>query len=210
MRCSNPTAWLVATEFRGCGLFTPAVLAVQAAKGSSGLYASDHGAPDALDANEIDHITSSDSFYMATVSESGWPYVQHKGGDPGFVKILGPTTIGWAERSGNRQYLGTSNIVAESNVAAIFVDYPTRTRLEIRGTATYHQDPSPELLAALEAGNLRVDGAITIEVVATAWNCPKYITPRYTTEQIDAGVQPPRDRIAELEAQVDTLRATPH
>ena len=147
---------------------------------------------------------------MATVSESGWPYVQHKGGDPGFVKILGPTTIGWAERSGNRQYLGTSNIVAESNVTAIFVDYPTRTRLEIRGTATYHQDPSPELLAALEAGNLRVDGAITIEVVATAWNCPKYITPRYTTEQIDAGVQPPRDRIAELEAQVDTLRATPH
>ena len=97
--------------------------------------------------------------------------------------------------------------MAGSNVAAIFVDYPTRTRLKIRGTATYHQGPSPELLVALEAGNLRVDGAITIEVVATAWNCPKHISPRYTTEQIDAGVQPLRDRIAELEAQVDTLRA---
>jgi len=100
--------------------------------------------------------------------------------------------------------------VAGSKVAATFVDYPTRTRLKVRGTATYHPDPSPELLAALEVGNLRVDGAITIEVVATAWNCPKYITPRYTTEQIDAGVQPLRDRIAELESQVDALRATPH
>jgi len=143
---------------------------------------------------------------MATVSESGWPYVQHKGGGPGFVKILGPTRIGWAERSGNRQYLGTGNIVAGSKVAAIFVDYTTRTRLKIRGTATCHPDPSPELIEALEADNLRVDGAITIDVAATAWNCPKYITPRYTTAQIDAGVQPLGDRIADLEAQLDALR----
>ncbi len=187
-------------------LFTPAVLAVQQAKGAAGLYSSGHDGPEALDSNEIDHITASDSFYMATVSESGWPYVQHKGGEPGFVKIIGPTTIGWAERSGTRQYLGTGNIVAGSNVAAIFVDYPTRTRLKIRGTATYHPDPSPELIEALEAENLRVDGAITIEVAATAWNCPKHITPRYTAAQIDAGVQPLRDRIADLEAQLHALR----
>lgn len=187
-------------------LFTPAVLAVQQAKGAAGLYPIDHDAPEALDPSEIDHITASNNFYMATVSESGWPYVQHKGGDPGFVTILGPTTIGWAERSGNRQYLGTGNIVAGSKVATIFVDYPTRTRLKIRGTATYHPDPSPELIEALEADNIRVDGAITIEVVATAWNCPKYITPRYTTARIDAGVQPLRDRIADLEAQLEALR----
>jgi predicted pyridoxine 5'-phosphate oxidase superfamily flavin-nucleotide-binding protein len=184
-------------------LFTPAVIAVQKAKGAVGLYPIGHDAPEALDASEIDHITASDSFYMATVSESGWPYVQHKGGDPGFVKVLGPTTIGWAERSGNRQYLGTGNIAAGSNVAAIFVDYTTRTRLKIRGTATYQPDPSPELIEALDAENLRVDGAITIDVAATAWNCPKYITPRYTTAQIEAGVQPLRDRIANLEAQLD-------
>lgn len=187
-------------------LFTPAVLAVQEAKGAVGLYLIGHDAPEALDTSEIDHITASDSFYMATVSESGWPYVQYKGGDPGFVKVLGPTTIGWAERSGNRQYLGTGNIVAGSNVAAIFVDYPTRTRLKIRGTATYRPDPSPELIEALEADNPRVDGAITIDVAATAWNCPKYITPRYTTAQIDAGVQPLRNRIADLEAQLDASR----
>jgi predicted pyridoxine 5'-phosphate oxidase superfamily flavin-nucleotide-binding protein len=189
-------------------LITPAVLAVQEAKGAVGLYSTGQDAPDALDASEIDHITASDSFYMATASESGWPYVQHKGGDPGFVKVLGPTTIGWVERSGNRQYLGTGNIAAGGKVATIFVDYPTRTRLKIRGTAIYHPDPSPELIAVLDAGNLRVDGAITIDVAATAWNCPKYITPRYTPAQIDAGVQPLRDRIADLEAQLKALQAS--
>lgn len=188
-------------------LFTPAVLAVQEAKGAAGVHPIGHDAPEALDPREIDHITASGSFYMATVSESGWPYVQHKGGDAGFVKVLGPTEIGWAERSGNRQYLGTGNIAAGSKVAAIFVDYPTRTRLKIRGTATYHPDPSPELIEALDAGNVRVDGVITIDVVATAWNCPKYITPRYTTDQIDAGVEPLRIRIAELEAQLDAFRS---
>lgn len=187
-------------------LFTPAVLAVQEAKGASGIYQIGQDVPDALDTSEIEHITASDSFYMATVSESGWPYVQHKGGEPGFVKILDPTTIGWAERSGNRQYLGTGNIAAGSNIATIFVDYPTRTRLKIRGVATYHPDPSPELIQALGAGNLRVDGAITIEVAATAWNCPKYITPRYATAQIDAAVQPLHDRIADLESQLVALR----
>jgi predicted pyridoxine 5'-phosphate oxidase superfamily flavin-nucleotide-binding protein len=190
-------------------LFTPSVLDVQEAKGSAGMYPTGQGAPDALDANEIAHITASDSFYMATVSESGWPYVQHKGGDAGFVKILGPTTVGWAERSGNRQYLGTGNVAAGSKVAAIFVDYPTRTRIKIRGDATYHLDPSPELIEALGATDLRVDGAVTIDVVATAWNCPKYITSRYTAAQIKSGVQPLHDRIAELEAQLDQLRTAP-
>lgn len=189
-------------------LFTPSVLAVQEAKGASGLYPTGQSAPDALDASEIAHITASDSFYMATVSESGWPYIQHKGGDTGFVKVLGPTTIGWAERSGNRQYLGTGNIAAGGKVAAIFVNYPTRTRIKIRGNATYHPDPSPDLIEALGAGDLRVDGAVTIEVVATAWNCPKYITPRFTTTQIEGGVQPLRDQIAALESQIETMRST--
>jgi hypothetical protein len=114
-----------------------------------------------------------------------------------------PTTIGWAERSGNRQYLGSGNITADDRVSAIFVDYPTKTRLKIRGHATYHPDPSPELIDALDAGDLRVDGALTVEIVATDWNCPKYITPRYTVSQIEAGVAPLRERIVELEAQIN-------
>jgi predicted pyridoxine 5'-phosphate oxidase superfamily flavin-nucleotide-binding protein len=186
-------------------LLTPSVLAVQQAKGAAGIYPIGQRAPAALHAREIAHITASDSFYMATVSESDWPYVQHKGGDVGFVKILGPTSIGWAERSGNRQYLGTGNIAAGSKVAAIFVDYPTRTRIKIRGTATYHPEPSAELIESLGASELRVDGAVTIEVVATDWNCPKYITPRFTSAQVETAVQPLRDRIAELEERLAAI-----
>jgi predicted pyridoxine 5'-phosphate oxidase superfamily flavin-nucleotide-binding protein len=184
-------------------LFTPAVRAIRQAKGHASPYTTGHDAPDSLDPAEIAHLTTSDSFFLSTISESGWPYVQHKGGDSGFVKVLGPTTIGWAERSGNRQYLGSGNITADSRVSAIFVDYPTKTRLKIRGHATHHPDPSPELIDALDAGDLRVDGAVTVEIVATDWNCPKYITPRYTASQIEAGVAPLRERIVELEAQIN-------
>jgi uncharacterized protein len=183
-------------------LFTPTVIAVQQQKGSAGMYAVDTDGPDALDDDEIAHISASDSFYLATISESGWPYTQHKGGEAGFVKVLGPHTIGWAERSGNRQYLGAGNVVADSRVSAIFVDYPTRTRLKLRGHATYHPDPSPELVEALGANGIRIDGGVTVDVVATAWNCPKYITPRYTAASIEAATAPLRDRIAELEARI--------
>jgi uncharacterized protein len=169
-------------------LFTPSVLAVQEAKGSAGMYPVGIDGPAALDASERAHIAASDSFYLSTVSESGWPYTQHKGGEAGFVKVLGATTIGWVERGGNRQYLGSGNISANSKVAAIFVDYPTRTRLKVRGHATYYTDPSHELIEALDAGGIRIDGAVTIELVATSWNCPKYITPRYTADQIAVGM----------------------
>lgn len=163
---------------------TPAVQAVQERKGATGVYRLDTPAPDALQDAEIEHITTSNSFYLATVSEAGWPYVQHRGGDIGFVKVLGPTTIGWLERSGNRQYLGTGNIAADGRVSAIFVDYPTRTRLKLRGIATYHPDPSPDLVAALDGHDIRNDGAVVVDVVATDWNCAKYITPRFTVDQI--------------------------
>ena len=181
-------------------LFTPAVLAVQQRKGANGAYPVGASGPNALSEHEVAHITASDSFYLSTVSESGWPYTQHKGGDTGFVKVLGPTTIGWAERNGNRQYLGSGNIDATGRIAAIFVDYPTRTRLKIRGNATYHPEPSAELRAALGADDLRIDGAVTVDVVATDWNCPKYITPRFTEAEIQQAVAPLQQRIAELEA----------
>lgn len=183
-------------------LVTPSVRSVQEQKGVAGLYTVGVPGPDALDDAEIAHISASDSFYLATVSESGWPYTQHKGGDAGFVKVLGPHTIGWAERSGNRQYLGAGNVLADGRIAAIFVDYPSRTRLKLRGHATYHAEPSAELVDALGAGGMRIDGAVTVDVVATSWNCPKYITPRYTAAQIETATAPLRDRIAELEARL--------
>jgi len=98
--------------------------------------------------------------------------------------------------------VGTGNISANGRVAAIFVDYPTRTRLKAYRHATHHPDPSPELLESLGATNHRNDGAVTVEFLATAWNCPKYITPRFTEDQISAAIRPLQQRIAELEAQL--------
>lgn len=184
--------------------YTPAVLAVQERKGARGVYRPRADPPAALDDAEIEHITGRDSFYLATVDETGWPYVQHRGGETGFVKVLGPTSIGWIERTGNRQYLGSGNITADDRVSLILVDYPNRTRLKLRGRATYHPEPSPDLVAALGGDGVRVDGAITIEVVATDWNCPKYITPRYTAEQVAAVTDGLVARIDEMEAQLAT------
>ena len=169
---------------------TPAVRDLQEKKGSRALYdpetGTDLGARHQLDDMEIEMITSRDSFYLASVSETGWPYVQHRGGNVGFIKVLDDHTIGWSERHGNHQYLGAGNITADGRVAAILVDYPSRTRLKLFGRATYHSDPAPELLAVLGAEDERVDGAVTVEVLATDWNCPKYITPRFTEDQIRA------------------------
>jgi hypothetical protein len=177
---------------------TPTVLELQEEKGSPVRNTSGSGTDPRtrhrLDQREIEMLTGRDSFYLASVSETGWPYVQHRGGDVGFVKILDEQTIGWAERHGNRQYLGTGNITADGRVAAIFVDYPSRTRLKLFGRATYHADPAAELLARLDASDERIDGAVTVEVLATDWNCPKYITPRFTEEQLRTLVDRPPGR----------------
>ncbi|MEM7285685.1 MAG: pyridoxamine 5'-phosphate oxidase family protein [Actinomycetota bacterium] len=187
--------------------FTPNVIAKQEQAGSREHYAfapsgSIEETPHRLSDDEVGMIQSRDSLYMATVGETGWPYVQHRGGDAGFVKVIDDTTIGWVERTGNRQYVGTGNLAGDGRVALILMDYPTRSRLKVWGRATHHPDPSEELLARLGAEGIRADGAVTIEVVATAWNCPKYITPRYTEAQVEALTRPLTDRIAELEARL--------
>ena len=191
--------------------FTPNVIALQERAGSREHYAFAPSAmadetPHRLSDDEVGMVESRDSLYMATVSETGWPYVQHRGGDAGFVSVLDESTIGWVERTGNRQYVGTGNLTDDGRVALILMDYPSRTRLKIWGRATHHPDPSPELLERLGAEGIRADGAITIEVVATAWNCPKYITPRFTEAQVAQVTRPLVDRIAELEDELERLR----
>ncbi len=182
---------------------TPAIIDLQEQKGSRTLFgdttSQGQGEPHHLESMEIEMLTTRDSFYLASVSETRWPYVQHRGGERGFIKVLDEYTIGWTERYGNRQYLGTGNISANGRVAAILMDYPSRSRLKLFGTATYHPEPSPELLAKLDGEGSRNDGAITVEVLATDWNCPKHITPRFTEEQIDARTRSLQARIVELE-----------
>lgn len=193
------------TEFSDIA-FTPTTLALQQRKGSRGLYPNTvgkgPGQPHTLTFDEERMIRTRDSFYLASVSETGWPYVQHRGGDAGFVKLIDDHTIGWLERNGNRQYIGTGNITDNGRVAAIFVDYPSRSRLKAYGLGVYQPDPSDDLLVALGGDGLRNDGAIIIELLATDWNCPKYINPRFTEAEVAQVTDPLRSRIAELEARL--------
>ncbi len=160
--------------------------------------------PDELGMVEREYIAARDSFYLATVTETGWPYVQHRGGPAGFLKVLGPARLGFADVRGNRQLLSTGNVAANDRVALFLMDYPQRSRLKILGHAKIvPASDDPELLAALEiAGGARAERLVTIDVVAFDWNCPKYITPRYTKAEVETVIAPLRGRIAELEAQL--------
>ena len=165
------------------------------------------GAPerDALTEDEVSFITSRDSFYMATVTENGWPYVQHRGGQPGFLRVTGPNTLAFADYTGNRQMLSTGNLAASDRVALFLMDYPQRTRLKILGYARVEDAREhPDLVRDLTEPNERplVERLFLIEVVGYDWNCPKYITPRFTAHEVEKYVAPLRQRIAELEAQL--------
>lgn len=187
--------------------FSPTVLDHQVAKGSRSMYAEaaqTWPVPTELGEDERSFLRETDSFYMASTSETGWPYVQHRGGPTGFVKVLGPTTIGWVERNGNRQYVSAGNTTTNGRVALIVVDYPNRRRIKLYGHATHHRSPSEELVASLDAADIRNDGAFTIEVASFEWNCPKYITPKYTAEDINAVTASLQAKIVDLEKQLES------
>jgi predicted pyridoxine 5'-phosphate oxidase superfamily flavin-nucleotide-binding protein len=131
---------------------------------------------------EVEFIESRDSFYMASISENAWPYVQHRGGLPGFVKVLDARTIGFADFRGNRQYLSVGNLNANPRTSIIMMDYPNRRRLKLWGISRIvHETEEPELIAQLTLANYRarVERGIVIQVEAIEWNCPQHITPRY-------------------------------
>ena len=160
---------------------------------------------DALTSDEADFIASRDSFYMATVSETGWPYLQHRGGPAGFVKVLGPNLIGFADFKGNRQLISTGNLSTTDRVALFLMDYPQRTRLKLLGHArVLDARENPELVDQLEPGPLRgkVERLFLIQVVSFDWNCAQYITPRRTAAEVEKYAAPLKARIAELEAQL--------
>lgn len=172
--------------------FTPNVQAVQAEMGSRAAYRSaELGETEeaALGAVEQAFIAERDSFYQATVSQTGWPYVQHRGGPAGFLKVLDDHTIGYADFSGNRQYISVGNLRGDDRVSLLLMDYPRRRRLKIWGRArAVDERTEPALLAQLESPDSRapVERGIVIQVEAFDWNCPKYITPRYSQNEVEA------------------------
>ena len=193
--------------------FTPAVKNEQQKHNSRHLYqrveqAGDPG--DRLGSDEQEFIRQRDGFYLATVSETGWPYIQFRGGNPGFLRVLDDHTLGFADLRGNRQYISTGNLRHENRVALFLMDYATQNRLKILGRAEVHED-GPEAAELIE--KLRVpeektppERAYLIHVEAFDWNCQQHITPRYTEEQVVAVMAPVRKRLAELEEENRRLR----
>lgn len=160
---------------------------------------------DLLTEEEMAFIRLRDSFYMASVSQTGWPYLQHRGGPPGFLRVLSPTRLAFADYKGNRQMLSTGNLMADDRVALFLMDYPRQERLKILGHARVEDArQQPQLLAELAEPEMRAgaERLFTIEVVSFDWNCPNYITPRYTEAEVEAALAPLRTRIAELEAEL--------
>jgi len=184
---------------------TPAVLAAQEHYYGRSVMATAAVERDPLTEEEREFIAARDSFYLATVTETGWPYVQHRGGKPGFLRVLGPTTLAFADFSGNRQLLSTGNLAANNRVALFLMDYPQRTRLKILGHARIEDARQhPDLVRELAEPDVHriVERLFFIEVVSFDWNCPKYITPRFTVEEIEEMAAPLKARIAEMEAQL--------
>lgn len=187
-------------------LFTPSVKAAQEANGSRQAYARADGPmtePDPLTPREQMFISMRDSFYMATNSASGWPYLQHRGGPVGFVKILDERTLGFADFRGNRQYVSLGNITDDNRASLFFMDYIRRARLKVLGRIrAINLADHPDFAAALvdQDYGAKVERGLVIDIDSYDWNCPQHITPRYTENQIEQVLKPLKDRIAELEA----------
>jgi predicted pyridoxine 5'-phosphate oxidase superfamily flavin-nucleotide-binding protein len=185
-------------------MFTESVNQIQEQQGSLARYQrmqegekSNH----LLGENEKLFIEARDSFYMASVSENGWPYVQHRGGPEGFMQVLDETTIGFADFIGNRQYISVGNLRKDDRVSLFFMDYASKLRLKVLGRVKLIDETQHELLAKLEVDDYRarVQRGFIITIEAFDWNCPQHITPRYTETQIE-------DRMTTLKTENEQLK----
>ena len=191
--------------------FTPAIKAIQEKLGSRKTYERVEQAGHSnnrLGPAETEFISARDSFYIASVSETGWPYVQFRGGPPGFLKVIDDSTVGFADFRGNRQYISVGNISRDGRVSLILMDYPSRTRLKIMGRVeALEGGDSKQLIETLRPLNKAVvERAMVIYLEAFDWNCPQHITPRYTKEEIRAAIEPLNARLQTLEQENQELR----
>lgn len=199
----------------GCIAFTDDVREVQQQYGSAEFYdrlrsrATGASGPDPLGPREAAFLAERDGFYLSTVSETGWPYVQFRGGPPGFVSVRDAHTIAWADFRGNLQHVSTGNLIGDQRVAIIAVDYNRRERLKIFGTAQVvriEDDPAYVSSLTIDDDDAVVEAAITVTVTAFDWNCPQHIPRRLTLDEVDQRVAPLRERLIQLEAENAALR----
>jgi len=194
--------------------FTPAVRAVQHRQGSAAAY-DRMLAPEADPANllgpeEAAFVAARDGFYQATVSETGWPYVQFRGGPAGFLKVLDQRTIAYADFRGNRQYVSTGNLAGYDRISMILMDYPNRRRLKLFGRARLVEAADdPDLVAGLHDPQYRarLERAVVITIEGLDWNCPQHIPVRLTREELEPHLAPLKDELARLGAENAALKA---
>ena len=191
--------------------FTPAVREMQEQQGSARMYdrmldpSAERG--DRLGPNEVQFISLRDGFYQATVGETGWPYVQFRGGPRGFLKVLDDKTIAYADFRGNRQYISDGNLKGDDRIALILVDYPNSARIKIFGRARLSDDP--DLIARLkdDGYRARVERAVVITVEGFDWNCPQHLPVRLTVEELEPVLAPIRKELSDLKAENAALKA---
>jgi len=191
---------------------TPSVRAAQAAMGSADAWVNfkGHREFDRFTGNEAAFIAERDSFYMASVSETGWPYVQYRGGPRGFLKQIDDQTLGFADFRGNRQYLTVGNVTADNRVSLILMDYPGRARLKILGRVEVKPlDEDPDLTGRLVASGYkaRPERLMMVRLEAFDWNCPQHIVPRFTEQEVTEAIAPLRERLDAAESENARLRA---
>lgn len=171
--------------------FTDTVKKLQERYGSRSNYTDMENSGDRyiLTSQETEMIESRDGFYMATVNQDGWPYMQYRGGPRGFLKQLDSKTLGFADFQGNRQLISSGNILDGGKAMLFLMDYPSRTRLKIWAKAKLEfAEDNPELTQQLTIPNYqgKVQRLITLDIQAFDWNCPQHITPRFSVEEISA------------------------
>ncbi len=190
---------------------TPHVKAAQGANGSGVFWADFNGNRqfDRLTEAEQHFIAERDSFYLATVSETGWPYVQHRGGPPGFLRVIDDRTLAFADFRGNRQYISLGNLTTNDRAALILMDYPNRRRMKIYARMELVDlSDRPELAATLSLPGYKakVERAFLLHLEAFDWNCPQHITPRFSEAELEPALAPVRQRLEQLEAENQALR----
>lgn len=195
--------------------FTPAVKALQQKHGSRGQYArmqAHPGPAPTLGPREIEFLGHADSLYLATVGATGWPYVQHRGGPTGFLKVRSATQLAFADFRGNLQYISVGNVAQDDRASLFVMDYVNRERLKLLGHLRFIEveeaDPALLALVTLPGYRAKVERIATFDLAAFEWNCPQHITQRFPLPQVEAATQGLRERITALEAQVQALRAT--
>lgn len=190
---------------------TPSVKAAQQANGSGEYWQNFKGRRqnDRFTDAEKQFIALRDSFYMATVSETGWPYVQHRGGPVGFLRVVDDKTVAFPDFRGNRQYITVGNAAANDRAALFLMDYPNRRRLKIYAHIEIRDlggDPDLAAMLAMPDDKAKIERAIVLHLEGFNWNCPQHITQRFSEAELDEAFEPVRRHIAQLEAENRELR----